>query len=369
MDPSLCSLPTLKFAEEATTQSMVWGMPSWACWTIIAVLLLVSGLFSAGENAYSNCNIYHFQAEANKGSRTAKIVVRMVKEFDNTLITVLVGNNIIQTVMSFLSAMLFYNLCNANGWSDGVESILSTIVMAFLVYVVSDTVPKIISKAYPNKMASFLAWPVTVVEVILFPVILIFRGLLVLAHRILKVKDQNLLSKEDLMQSVTEAVNESESEEDGEEEKLFENDEAEIIDNVFTFDTMKVDKVYTPIEDVFSISTDDLRADVLNEKILECPYSRIPVYDGQKDNIVGVLVLKDYFTEYAADIHVSVPSLVEQPVCVSTDAELDDVFRTMNREKAHLALCRDGERTVGIVSMEDILEVLVEDISEAEVKA
>ncbi len=345
-------------------------MPSWACWIIIAVLLLVSGLFSASENAYSNCNIYHFQAEANKGSKTAKIVVRMVKRFDNTLITVLVGNNIIQTLMSFLSAMLFYNLCNANGWSDGVESILSTVVMGFLVYIVSDTVPKILSKSYPNRMASILAWPVSFVEVILFPVIIIFRGLLVLAHKILKVKDQNLLSKEDLLESVSEAVSEESEEEDGEEEeKLFESDEAEIIDNVFTFDKMKVNKVYTPIEDVFSISTDDLRADVLNEKILECPYSRVPVYDEDKENIVGILVLKVYFQEYAADIHVSVPSLVEQPVYISIETEIDDAFRIMNKEKAHLAVCKDGEKTVGIVSMEDVLEVLVEDISEEAVKA
>ena len=142
---------------------------------------------------------------------TAKLVTRLVDKFDNTLVTVLVGNNIVQTIMSFLSAMIFYNICLAFGLSEGVESVLSTIVMAALVYIVSDTVPKILSKTIPNKMAIFLAYPVTFVSIILFPITILFRGVLALVHKIFKVKDQNLLSKEQLMQSVSEAINDEDN--------------------------------------------------------------------------------------------------------------------------------------------------------------
>ena len=113
MDPDSCHIIYSRLLADTTAESSitVWGMPMWACWVLIAVMLLVSGLFSASENSYTNCNKYHFQSLANKGNRTAKIITRHVDNFDNTLVAVLVGNNIVQTLMSYLSAMLFYNIC------------------------------------------------------------------------------------------------------------------------------------------------------------------------------------------------------------------------------------------------------------------
>ena len=167
MDPRCLVLTESVSSENLNT---VWGMPSWCAWIIIAILLFVSAIFSASENAYSNCNKYHFKVLANKGNFTAKLVTNLVDKFDNTLITVLVGNNIVQTLMSFLSAILFYNLCEIYNLGNGVEAILSTVVMAFLVYIVSDTCPKILSKAIPNRMACILAYPVTLTYYLLFPI-------------------------------------------------------------------------------------------------------------------------------------------------------------------------------------------------------
>ena len=214
------------------------------------------------------------------------MLIQIAIKFDNTLVTVLVGNNIVQTIMSFLSAMIFYNICLALGLSEGVESVLSTIVMAALVYIVSDTVPKILSKTIPNKMAIILAYPVSFVSIILFPITIIFRGVLALVHKIFKVKDQNLLSKEQLMQSVSEAINDEDNiDDENEAEKLFENDEAEIIDNVLTFDMRKVRDVYTSKEKVFSLSIDELDYETINSIIIEKDYSRIPIYEDAQSSL------------------------------------------------------------------------------------
>ena len=341
-------------------------MPMWACWVLIAVMLLVSGLFSASENSYTNCNKYHFQSLANKGNRTAKIITRHVDNFDNTLVAVLVGNNIVQTLMSYLSAMLFYNICNVYGLSEGLESILSTVVMAFLVYIVSDTVPKILSKSMPNRMAIFLAYPVLVTEILLFPVFLLFKGVLALAHKIFKVKDQSLLSKEELLQSVSVAVNEEETTEDEEEEaeKLFEKDETEILDNVLAFDSLKVKDIYIPMEKVHSIDITGLTADMVNEEILSHDFSRIPVYEDSKDNIVGILVVRTYFEEYSQDKHLNIRSILESPAFIEKDLPIDDAFENLNREHVHLGIVTDAGRPIGVISMEDILEELVDDIAE-----
>ena len=366
MDPNLCSLLANNID---LNEISIWGMPFYACIIVICVLLLVSGLFSASENAYTNCNRYHFQSLANKGNFTAKLVTRLVDKFDNTLVTVLVGNNIVQTIMSFLSAMIFYNICLALGLSEGVESVLSTIVMAALVYIVSDTVPKILSKTIPNKMAIFLAYPVTFVSIILFPITIIFRGVLALVHKIFKVKDQNLLSKEQLMQSVSEAINDEDNiDDENEAEKLFENDETEIIDNVLTFDMRKVRDVYTSKEKVFSLSIDELDYETINSVIIEKDYSRIPIYEDDKDNIIGILVLRLYFEEYTKDKHFHIQSILEKPVFINIDTPLDDCFKTLNVEKVHLGIVMENGVNKGIISMDDVLEELVDNIKDEENK-
>lgn len=367
MDPDQCSLLLANNID--LNEISIWGMPFYACIIVICVLLLVSGLFSASENAYTNCNRYHFQSLANKGNFTAKLVTRLVDKFDNTLVTVLVGNNIVQTIMSFLSAMIFYNICLAFGLSEGVESVLSTIVMAALVYIVSDTVPKILSKTIPNKMAIFLAYPVTFVSIILFPITILFRGVLALVHKIFKVKDQNLLSKEQLMQSVSEAINDEDNVDDeNEAEKLFENDETEIIDNVLTFDMRKVRDVYTPKEKVFSLSIDELDYETINSVIIEKDYSRIPIYEDDKNNIIGILVLRLYFEEYTKDKHFPIQSILEKPVFIDIDTPLDDCFKTLNVEKVHLGIVMENGVNKGIISMDDVLEELVDNIKDEENK-
>lgn len=106
LDPDCCSYIT------------VYGMPLWGAIVLIAVLLLVSGLFSASENAFSNCDKYHFKIDADKGKLTAKIIVRLTERFEDTLVAVLVGNNIVQTLMSSISAVIFYEIC-ANSASMG----------------------------------------------------------------------------------------------------------------------------------------------------------------------------------------------------------------------------------------------------------
>lgn len=350
---------------DSINDTTVMGMSDWVVWILIAILLLVSGLYSASENAYTNCNKYHFKTLANKGSFVARLIVRLIDKFDNTLITVLIGNNIIQTLMSFLSAMLFYNMSQANGWSDGLEAIVSTVVMAALVYIVSDTCPKILSKAIPNRMAYVLVFPVTFTNIILYPVILIFKGILLLVHKIFKIKDESLLLKEDLIHSASLAINEENNDEAQEnEEKLFENNEKEILSNAFRFDTLNVRNVYTPNEKVVSLNIENLTVKELNKKLINIPYSRIPIYEGKKENIIGILVLKTYFEEYAKDPHLDIRSILENDIKINIDDKIDDAFQELNKEKVHLAIVYENERMVGIISMEDILEVLIDNIDE-----
>lgn len=361
------SIDPLSSITTYTNNVGVFGMPDWLVWIIIAILLLVSGLFSASENAFSNCNKYHFKVLADEGNLTAKIIVRLTEKFEDTLVSVLVGNNIVQTVMSFLSAVLFYNLCRYYGLGESVEAILSTVVMASLVYIVSDTVPKILSKAIPNRMVVILAWPDFILSIILFPLILIFRLILKLVHKIFKIKDEPLLSKEDFLEKVDEAILTVDV--TNEEEQLFEENELKIISNAFAFDKVKVSQVLTPKDKIVSISSDDLNVKKINEIIMNSIYSRFPVYEDEKDNIIGILSVNTYFKEFATDEHLDIRSIIIHPVFVNENQSVKEIFDELNKEKVHIGIVKnDKGEMVGMITMEDILDELVGENSINELK-
>lgn len=353
-----------------TSQSnTVFGMNEITVWILIGVLLLISGLYSASENTYTNCNKYHFKTLSKNGSFTAKLILRLIEKFDNTLITILIGNNIIQTLMSFMSAMLFYNMSIAFNWSDGVEAIVSTISMAFLIYIVSDTCPKILSKTIPNKMAYVLVYPVTITNIVLYPIIMIFKGILFLVHKMFKIKDENPLSKEDILNQAKLAINDEtiNQDKDQEEEKLFEKNEEEILDNAFSFDKKIVKDIFIPLDKVTMLDITNLTIDELNKKLINIPYTRIPIYEKDKTNIIGILVLKSYFEKYVEDEHLNIVSVLEDIVEIDINLPIDDAFRELNAKKVHLGIVKNKSNILGIITMEDILEELIDDIDEKKI--
>ena len=356
------------FLLTSTNQSLntIWGMPDYVCWIIIGICLLISGVFSASENSFSNCNKYHFKVLADEGKLTAKIIVRLVEKFDNTLVTVLVGNNIVQTFMTYLSAMLFYNLCVIYGLGSGVEAVLSTVVMALLIYIVSDTVPKIISKQIPNKLVYVLAYPIFIIGIILSPISLIFKLVLKAVHKIFKIKEDNILTKDDFILQADEAVSEDENfeEDENKEDEFFEPNELQLLNRAFYFDSIYVKEVLTPREKIFGVDINGLTCDKLNAIILDTTFSRIPVYDGDIDNIIGILTVKNYFKEYTQDPHLDIRSVLSRPLFVDYSAKVDEIFRSFNHEKKHIAIVKDNDKVVGMITMEDVLEELVGEINE-----
>lgn len=357
----------LTLADAENDPPLVWGMPMWLAWLVIIILMLISSTLALCENAYSTCNKYHFRAEAEKGKRTAKIITSLVDKFDDTLVAVLVTFNTISTITSFISAIIWLNIAQTNNWVDGMEAIVSTVVMGLMVYVITDTIPKVISRQIPDKVAVMMAYPLKTLEIILFPIIWVFRKLLKMIHNMLHLHDENLLSKEDFLFEVNQAINDeeiSEDEEEEEREKLFEKDETEIIDNVLSFDQLKVSQVYVPLDKVYSLDIEGLTAEKVNQVILDTEYSRLPIYEGNKDNIIGVLVLRLYFNEYIKDKHLSIPSMLEDVPEIPYDMSLDQALEKMNNEKVHLGVVKKDGKVIGIVTMENILEEVVEDISE-----
>lgn len=349
---------------DATTDPLsntitVFGMPDYVCWIIIGVLLIISGLFSASENAFSNCNKYHFKVKADEGSITSKIIVKLTEKFEDTLVSILVGNNIVQTAMSFISATLFYHIVQGTTFAD-YEAIISTIVMGFLVYIVSDTVPKILSKAIPNRMVILLAWPDFILSIILYPIILVFRLILKGVHKLLKVNDQAILTKDDFIEKADEAISEEDVNEKTEE--LFEPNEMNMLKKAFVFDSIEINKIVVPLNKVDMINIDGLTNDELNNIIMKSNRSRFPIYDEKRDNIIGILSVNSYFKEYAEDNHLEIRSIINQPIYLLDTMKVDEAFEELNKEKVHMVMVKNkDDKVIGMITMEDILGQLIDD--------
>ena len=147
-------------------------------------------------------------------------------------------------------------------------------------------------------------------------------------------------------------------------EKLFESDEKEILDRIMDFDKEKVRNYYTPLEEAVMLPLEGLTVEKINQVVKETEFSRLPIYDETKDNIIGILVLRIYFKEVMEDPHLSIPSILEPTIFLSPEEELDTAFHTLNSEKVHLGIVKEGDKVLGIITMEDILEQLVDDIAE-----
>lgn len=355
----ISDVPVDPLSNNIFSSATVFGMPSYVCWILIGIMLFVSGLFSASENTFSNCNKYHFKVLADQGSVTAKIIVRLTEKFEDTLVSILVGNNIVQTLMSFLSAILFYNMVQGTSLAN-YEAVISTVVMAFLVYIVSDTVPKILSKAIPNRMAYILAWPDFIISIILFPLILIFRLILKLVHKIFKIKDENMLTKEDFILTADEAI--SDEDINNSSSQLFEENEINILNKAFSFDTIQANHVLTPFDKMEMINIDGITIPELNEKIMKSKFSRFPVYEEERSNIVGVLSVNNYFKEFAEDPHLDIRSVISKPLFVLDTMNVDEIFEEINKEKVHMAIVKNKDnQIIGMITMDDILDELVDE--------
>ncbi len=365
MSPYPCNVNLL-----VNDASSTFNIPIWVDWLLIIILLFVAGLFSASENVFSNCNKYHFRVLADRGKTTAKAVSFLIDNFDDTLITVLFANNAIQYLMSILMSDVFINISIKYGRKvQGLDTVLATVVMALLVYVITDSLFKIISKHIPNKMANFLVYIDIFSYFLMWPIVKFFKLLILLIHKIFKIKDKNILTKEDFIESADKAKIIDDNEDgNSAHEELLEPDEMKILNRTFTFDKIIVNDVFTKKEDIFAIDINKIDTKLLNKIILNNNYSRIPVYEDNIHNIIGVLTIRIYFKEYLKDPHLDIRSTLNSPLFIDGSEKVDAIFNLFNKTKHHIAFVKDEDGNLtGMITMDDILEELVGDIDEDKV--
>lgn len=294
------------------------------------------------------------QVKADEGKRSAKLIVKVCEKFDRALTTILVGNNIVAVAISAVSTLLFYRYFEGTGLAP-YASLISSIIITVIVYVVGDTLPKTIARAIPDTISKIVIYPIFLLMIIFTPITIIFEGMVKLFEIIFKNKGEEDFTSEDLEKAL----------EHSEEEGVLEEEQVDIIQSALEFVDTTAKDVLTRRSKIFALDINGLTNKKLNETINRTSYSRIPLYDKELDNYVGVLNVKTYIKEYLANPNVNYKDLIQEPYIVPNKIELVDLLEGFKKHHTHLAMVtnKDG-RIIGMVTMEDVLEELVDDISE-----
>ena len=322
-------------------------------WLIISVCVLAHFFFSAGETALACANRFKMQVEADEGKKSAKLVLRVCEKYDRALITVLIGSNIVAIVASVICTVLFYNLFT--NWTSDTVSLVASITVSLLIYIIGDALPKTIARSIPDTISKIFVFPVFGLMMLLYPITLVFELLTKGIEKAFRVKEQVEFDEEDF-ENVVEKVSD---------EGILEEEQSDIIQSALEFADTNVKEVLTPRNSIFALDLGGLTREKLHEIIINTNYSRIPVYDGDFDNIKGVLNIKTYLSAYLRNPNVSIRSKLQKPYFVSSSIMIDDLFNGFKKHHTHIAIVRDkNKKVIGMVTMDDVLEELVSDISE-----
>ncbi|RJX26151.1 MAG: HlyC/CorC family transporter [Acholeplasma sp.] len=312
---------------------------------IIAFLILMSAFFSATEIAFSSLNTIKIKNMIQNGHKQAKHTLKLAENFDRILITILIGNNIVNIASASLATVIFVSY-----WGD-IGVTLSTAVMTILVLIFGEITPKSVAKRVPEKFALVVTPVLQFFIWILYPFSIIFGGIQKLITRGIKEDEGPSITEEELLTYVSEV----------EQEGGINENEGELIRNVIDFDDLKIEEIFTPRVNVVAISeNEDIKRIIHLFK--HSGYSRLPVYDTSIDHIIGTINHKDFYNRVVLEKQ-TLESIIKPPVFVTEYMKVSNLLDLLQENKAHMAIVKDEfGGTLGIVTMEDILEEIVGDI-------
>ena len=328
---------------------------SWVKWLILGICILVSFFSSTCETAIGLVNRFKFQVKADDGSKTAKIILKICDHYDRTISTVLITHNVSAIVLSTVATILFYYWLASYPELDPFVPLISSIAVTFVIYILGDILPKTIAKRIPDTISTVFAWPLYIVLILLTPISILFELFAKAIDKIFKTSQEEEFTEEDFEEAVEQTTDAG----------ILEEEQGDIIQSALEFEDTNVKEVLTPREKMFALDIRGLTHEKLQSILLSTNYSRIPIYDREFDNFIGVLVMKTYIKQYIENPNMPIRRMLQKPYFVSGKIMIDDLFYGFKRHHSHLAIVLNKEKKViGMVTMEDVLEELVEDISE-----
>mgnify|MGYP000171601221 CR=1 FL=1 len=315
---------------------------------IIVLMIMFSAFFSASETAISSVNRIRLKNMAENGNRGAARALKILGKYDKALTTILIGNNIVNITCSSIATVVCIAVVG-----EQYGSLVSTIVTTIVVLIFGEVMPKSIAKDHAEPIAIGVSAVISFLMLIFTPFSAFFILLKNGIAKLFRSKESVSVTEEELMAIIDEI----------EDEGVLEQQESNLVRSALQFDETTVDEIITPRVSVVAVDVNDSAKDVC-DKFLSEQYSRMPVYEKTLDNIIGVINQKDFLKEYLAQGEkLMIRDIVQETVYFPHMLRISEVLRTMQKKKCHMCVVLDQHGgTLGIVTMEDLLEELVGEI-------
>lgn len=315
---------------------------------LYVVLVMLSAFFSSAETALSSVNRVRMIRMSEDGDKGAKRVLHLVDRFDDTLSTILVGNNIVNIGAATVSTAIATSI-----YSGGTGLVISTFATTVIILIFGEILPKSLAKEFAEKYSLLISGILLLLVKVLKPVTMIFTGLKKLVLRMIGMNDKEPSVTEEELKVLVDM---------GEEEGVLGETEAELVHSAFAFNDITVDDVLTPRIDILAVDIDDTLEEI-KDTIFSGGHSRLPVYKDSIDNVIGVLSERDFLRSMMRDEVTDVRSLIRPLTYVSPQTKLIELLPVLQQKQSHMAIVLDEfGGTAGLITLEDMLEELVGDI-------
>ena len=313
---------------------------------ILVLLITMSAYFSATETAYSSLNKIKLKSIANKGNKKAKLALELSEKYDSVISTILIGNNIVNIATASLATVLFTKLLGSSGVT------VSTIVMTILILIFGEISPKSIAKDIPESFAIVSAPLLNAFCIILKPVNNLFCLWKKVISKVFKIQKHSGITEDEILTIAEEAENEG----------GINPQQLEIIKSAIELNDQEVIEAFTPRVDMVAIKDSCSKEELLN-LFIESGFSRIPVYHDNIDNVIGIINEKDLINIVVNNKNEEISSIIKPLNVIQPHMKLSQLLKVLQNNKSHMALIADEYGgTMGIITLEDILEELVGEI-------
>ena len=316
----------------------------------LVVLILLSSFFSGAEIALSSLNPIKVKTLVKQRKKGAKTLARLKEKSERTIITILIGNNVVNVASASLATYVATEQFGSKGLG------IATGVMTLIILVFGEITPKTLATTHAEKISLWIGKPLLILSYIFYPLIVIFDAFAGLINRLFKTPKRKGISETEIKTML----------EYGVEEKVIDPEEKDIMHQAIKFSDIKAKETMTSLDNIFMLPNNSTAQSAL-EPMLESGFSRAPIHESKNKDITGTILLKDvmhYINEKEGDKTLS--EIAIDPIFVSADMRTDDVFKAFKANQQHIALVKDEEKdeVVGLVTMEDLLEELMGEITD-----
>ncbi len=322
----------------------------------IVLLLMGSAFFSGSEIAYTSLNKLKLKKESENAKGVMKVVLYIYNHYDRALSTILIGNNLVNIAATSIATVLAVSLAASMDGkiTDDFASTLVTVIMTVLILIFGEITPKMVARRCNESIAKIAAYPLRILMILFFPAVLITTGVVNIFSLVWKKDERDDVTiTEEEFENILDTV---------EDEGIIDENQTDLLQSALEFTDQDAADILTPRIDVIGFEINDSMEYIL-KTISETQFSRYPVYDRTIDHIIGVLYVKHLLKELMVNKDVELKSLILEPVYIPKTMKLHAIMNEFRVSQTHMAVVADEYGgTMGIVTMEDVLEQLVGEI-------